>query len=96
MKTIKIISLVFLILLGVLGFSSLLLGGFMPLFAIAFGILFLYYLLIHILFNILYKRKKKRYFYIVFVCFLIPIILMIIDFEGAIDFLLQGIELDMK
>ncbi len=96
MKTIKNISLIFLILLGVLSIAALLLGGFMPLFAIAFGILFLYYLLIHILFKILYKRKKTRCFYVVFIFFIIPIIFMILDFEGAFDFLLQGIELDMK
>jgi len=96
MKTIKIISLIFLILIGVLSITSILLGGFMPLFAIAFGILFLYYLIIHILLKFYSKRKNNKGFYIVFVFFLIPIIWMMIDFEGLFDFLLQGIELDMK
>jgi len=93
---IKKITLIIVILLGALSLITLLMGGFMPLFSIAFGFLFIYYILIYITLNILSKRENKWFIYIIYLFFFIPIIWLIFDAENLLEFLLQGFHLDMK
>ncbi len=85
-----------LILLAIITVATLLLGGFMPLFSIASGLLFLYYLAIYFGMKFVGEPAKKAYIYGFSILFVIPILLFIIDAEGLLDFLLQGIHLDMK
>ncbi|MCK0161547.1 hypothetical protein [Allomuricauda sp. F6463D] len=96
MKIIKISSLVLAILLAILCIAALLMGGFMPLFAIAFGIIAVFYVLIYIALNKLSKRKNRMLLYIIYLLFLTPIVWTIIDMEGLFEFLLQGVKMDMK
>ncbi|MEM7084687.1 MAG: hypothetical protein AAF489_00805 [Bacteroidota bacterium] len=96
MKKLKIASIVVLILLALLIIVTLLLGGFMPLFSVAFGFLFLYYFLLFLVIQIFRKKIGGVTTYVLYLFFLIPIIWIILDIEGMIDFLLQGIDFDMK
>ena len=96
MKIITIITKTLLIILFITILVTLSMGGFMPLFSIAFGFLFLYYLLIYILILVFTKRKKQVYKYIICFLLIIPLLFMLIDMESFFDFLLQGISIDMK
>lgn len=63
MKTLKKLTILVLILLAVCGIAALLLDGFMPVFSIAFGLLFVYYFLIYLLIRCL--KNKQRYAFVV-------------------------------
>lgn len=94
MNTARKLTILVLILLAICGIAALLLGGFMPVFSIAFGLLFVYYGLIYLLIRIL--KNKQQYKYVVGLFFILPILWAIIDLEGLFDFLLEGIHLDLK
>lgn len=96
MKPLKTISLILLILLAFTGFAALFLGGFMPLFSIAFGILFVYYLLIYITLVLLSKNENNILKYIMVSVFLIPILWGLLSPETLFNFLLQGVKLDFR
>ena len=85
-----------LILLAIITSITLLLGGFMPIFSVASGLLFLYYLAIYFGIKFAGETAKKAFVYGFAILFLIPIVLFIIDFEGFLNFLMQGVHLDMK
>ncbi|MEQ5790317.1 hypothetical protein J4E06_04580 [Muricauda sp. NFXS6] len=94
MNTIKKLTIIVLILLLIGIITTLLMGGFMPIFSIAFGLLFLYYALIY--FVIRFLKNNQRYKFIFYILFILPIFWGIIDWGGLVDFLLEGIHLDMK
>jgi len=94
MNTIKKLTIIVLILLLIAIITTLLMGGFMPIFSIAFGLLFLYYALIY--FVIRFLKNNQRYKFIFYILFILPIFWGIIDWGGLVDFLLEGIHLDMK
>jgi len=94
MNTIKKLTIIVLILLLIAIITTLLMGGFMPIFSIAFGLLFLYYALIY--FVIRFLKNNQRYKFIFYILFILPIFWGIIDWGGLVDFLLEGIYLDMK
>ena len=94
MNTIKKLTIIVLILLLIAIITTLLMGGFMPIFSIAFGLLFLYYALIY--FIIRFLKNNQRYKFIFYILFILPIFWGIIDWGGLVDFLLEGIHLDMK
>lgn len=96
MVIIKKASLTVMIILGVLSIIFLVLGGFAPLLSIAFGILFLYYLLIYLSSNVVAKRKSRILTYLLCFLFAIPILWGLFGFESLIDFLLSDINIDMK
>ncbi|WP_422858230.1 hypothetical protein ACOKFD_12515 [Flagellimonas sp. S174] len=96
MKKLKIATMVIMALLLILTIVSLLLGGFMPLFSIAFGLLFAYYILVYGLIYLTNKTGKMIFTYLGIGMFFLPIIWAVWDFENLLDFLLQGIHLDMK
>ncbi len=73
---------------------TLLMGGFMPIFSIAFGILFLYYTLVYLL--IIFLKQNRLNNAIVYLLFIFPMLWAIIDGEGFLDILLEQIHLDMK
>lgn len=81
-----------ILLVGIL--VTFLMGGFMPLFSISLGLLFLYYALIYILTRIL--KPNKRNSYLLYLLLVLPLIWAIINLEGFINFLLAGVHLDMK
>jgi len=94
MNTACKLTILVLILLAVCGIAALLLGGFMPMFSIAFGILFLYYGLIYLLISIL--KNRPQYTIVIYILLILPLLWAIMDLEGFFDFLLEGIQLDMK
>ncbi|MHA7829512.1 MAG: hypothetical protein ACX93O_00330 [Flagellimonas sp.] len=94
MSTIKKLTIIVLILLLIAIITTLLMGGFMPIFSIAFGLLFLYYALIY--FVIRFLKNNQQYKFIFYILFIPPIFWGIIDWGGLVDFLLEGIHLDMK
>jgi len=94
MNTARKLTILVLILLAICGIAALLLGGFMPVFSIAFGLLFVYYGLIYLLIRCL--KNKRRYAYMVYILMALPILWAIADLEGFFNFLLEGIHLDMK
>ena len=94
MKTLKKLTTIVLILLLIAIIASLLMGGFMPFLSIAFGFLFIYYVLLYLVVKIL--ENKQRYKYVVWLLFILPILWAFIDLDNFINFLLQGIHLDMK
>jgi len=94
MSTIKKLTIIVLILLLIAIITTLLMGGFMPIFSIPFGLLFLYYALIY--FVIRFLKNNQQYKFIFYILFILPIFWGIIDWGGLVDFLLEGIHLDMK
>ncbi|MEM9077513.1 MAG: hypothetical protein AAGC43_10755 [Bacteroidota bacterium] len=84
------------VILLVMAIACLVMGGFMPLFSIAFGFLFLYYLLVYGLIILAVRKQKTIYSYLAYILFFLPTIWSLWDFEGLFNFLLQGIHLDMK
>lgn len=96
MKTFLNITIITLILLAITTVVTLSLGGFIPLFGIASGFLFLYYLALFFGAKFVGKTPNKLFIYGFYILFLLPIILFIIDAEGLFNFLLQGVHLDMK
>ncbi len=96
MNKLKVITVTLLVILLTAVIITLLMGGFMPLFSLAFGILFIYYIIIYFLIIQIPKRKTKWYKYLVYVLFTLPILFGIIDWESLFEFLLQGVLLDMR
>ena len=96
MKKLKIATIVILILLALLIITTFLLGGFIPLFSMAFGFLFVYYLLLYVVARLFANKINSVTKYLLYLFFFLPIIWVIIDMEGMLNFLLQGIDLDMK
>jgi CHASE2 domain-containing sensor protein len=94
MTTIKRITLALLIILLVGMLVTFLLGGFMPLFSIALALLFAYYALIYFLTRVLTANKRNSY--LLFLLLVLPLIWAVMDLEGFINFLLDGVHLDMK
>ncbi|WP_435624068.1 hypothetical protein [Flagellimonas sp.] len=96
MKGLKIATTILMVILLILAIACLLIGGFMPLFSIAFGLLFLYYALVFAIVLLAIKREKNVYMILAYVVFFLPILWTFWDYESLLNFLLQGIELDMK
>lgn len=96
MKSLRILTMIMLALLAVATIVTLLMGGFMPLFSIASGLVFLYYLVVLLGIKLAGDRPRLPYIYILYALFLIPILLTLFDPEALIDFLLQGVHLDMR
>lgn len=94
MNKIKTATKIILIILLACTVTTLFLGGFMPMFSFAFGFLLLYYSLVYFL--ILHLKRTRQGNFIIYGLFIFPIIWAIVDWEGLVDFLLQGIHLDMK
>ncbi len=94
MKTIKFLNIIILILLIIAIIVSFSLGGFVALLSIAFGYLFGYYLLIYLISLTIKKNQLLKYG----ICLLIaiPIVWALVYPEGLINFLMQGIHIDMK
>ena len=96
MKVLKIATTILGVILLLLAIACLLIGGFMPLLSIAFGLLFLFYLLVYGCILLAIRRQKTIYLYLAYVLFFLPLVWSLFDFEGLLNFLLQGIDLDMK
>ena len=92
----KRITKILLIVLGILALVSLFMGNMMILFAMLFAILFIYYLIVYFITKKCSKIENKINVYIVFILFFIPIIWVLIDWEGFFNFMLQGVHLDMR
>jgi EamA domain-containing membrane protein RarD len=94
MNLIKGTTLVLLTILLVGILITLLMGGYMPLFSIALALLFAYYALIYFLTRMLTANKRNSY--LLFLLLVLPLIWAVMDLEGFINFLLDGVHLDMK
>lgn len=90
------LTIVMLALLAIVTAITLLLGGFMPLFSVASGLLFLYYLALYFGMKFVGDGAKKPFIYSFALLFIVPIILTLVDPEAVLGFLLQGIDIDMK
>ncbi len=90
------LTLLMLTVLATATVAALLMGGFMPLFSVAGGLLFLYYLVLYFGMRFVTNTAKNPFIYGFWVLFLGPIVLTLIDPEAVLNFLLQGIHLDMK
>ncbi|MFD1613913.1 hypothetical protein [Gelatiniphilus marinus] len=96
MKPLKTTSLILVILLAFAAIAALFLGGFMPLFSIAFGILFVYYLFIYIALVLLSKKENTILKCIMVSLFLMPILWGLFAPESLFNFLLQGVKMDFR
>lgn len=96
MKIVKVATKILLALLLVLAVASLFMGGFVPLFGIAFGLLLAYYVLVYGTIVLAIRTQKAIYRYLAFLLFFTPLIWGLWDLESLFNFLLQGIHLDMK
>ncbi|WOD43263.1 hypothetical protein [Hwangdonia lutea] len=85
-----------LILLALATMVTLSLGGFMPLFSIVFGWLFLYYLIIYIVLILLRKKENNILKYAMATLICIPMVWALFAPEYLFDFLLQGVKLDFR
>ncbi|MDF0715208.1 hypothetical protein PY092_03515 [Muricauda sp. 334s03] len=94
MDKLKNVTKVVLVLLCIGSIATLFMGGFMPMFSVAFGILFLYYILVYLV--IIFIKKNRLNCAIAYLLFIFPILWAIMDWEGLLDVLLDGIHLDMK
>ncbi|PRX56947.1 hypothetical protein [Flagellimonas meridianipacifica] len=96
MKIVKVATTILLVLLFVLAIASLLMGGFVPLFSIAFGFLLIYYVLVYGIIFLAHKTGKAILRYLALLLFFLPVVWGLWDLESLFNFLLQGIHLDMK
>lgn len=73
-------------------------GGLGIILIVGSGILLAYNLAILVALKMYLKKKPENHvvFYVLWLLFLLPIAWALIDFEGLVNFLLQGISLDMK
>ena len=96
-KILKIVSLIASIGLFVISIL-LLFTGLGGIFAVMTVILGFFYLSIYLLVFTLnkYKKDNNLIYSLLMVLFLIPIIWLLIDIESLINFLMQGVHLDMK
>ncbi len=87
-----------LALLALVTIVTFLMGGFMPLFGIASGLLFVYYLAVYFGAKFVGDTPKKLLFYGLLLLFFIPIVLLAIDPDKFFDFLLHSadVHLDMR
>lgn len=98
MKALKIANIVLAILLAVVTLGLIATQSLAALLAIATGLLFLYYIVLLLLVIIIHKRKNipKGPKIIGWLLFLLPLIALLINPEGILNFLMQGVHLDMK
>ena len=96
MSSLRAITILMLVILAIITLATLMLGGFMPVFSVASGLLFLYYLALFLGIKFAGNSAGKAFVYGFSILFIIPIVLFIIDAEGMINFLMQGIHLDMR
>lgn len=96
MKLLKNLNLAMLVLLIISVIITLSLGGFMPLFSIALGWLFAYYLVIFVVLVLLNEKKNNMLKYTMALLFFIPIIWGLFAPETLFNFLLQGVKLDFR
>ena len=94
MDKIKTAFKTILIILLVCTIAPLLLGGYMPIFSIPFGFLFLYYVVIYFLINFLKRTRLGNI--MIYLLFVFPILWAIIDWKSLLDFLLQGFHMDLR
>lgn len=85
-----------LVLLAITTAITLLLGGFMPLFSIASGLMFLYYLALFFGMKFIGSKVNRMLILMFSILFTAPIALLVIAPEPFLNFLMQGIHLDMK
>ena len=98
-KTLKVASILMMVGLGIASIVFLVLGGFAPLFALATGIVLVYYGVLYIAVfavNRLQEPYQKISFVVLCLLFCVPIFWSLYDLEGMTNFLLQGVRLDMK
>ena len=97
-KIVKNTTLIILIILATVAIVTFFMGGFMFLFGVASIFIFLYYLLIYIGVRIITHKKNtnKQLLYTLYILVLIPIIWGLIDWESLFEFLLQGVQLNMR
>ncbi|MCB0506344.1 MAG: hypothetical protein KDC58_12700 [Cyclobacteriaceae bacterium] len=98
MKAIKRTTLVLCIVLAVISLFLIATGTLTAVLSVSSGILFTYYLIIYLVSTALSKRgiANKKAITLLWSFILVPILALIIDFEASINFLLQGVHLDMK
>lgn len=96
MKTIKTLSIFILALLGLAGIISVFLDGFIPFLFIAFGFLFLYYLVVYLGLTFLYRKDNVFLKYVFIVLFCIPLAWALFNPEGLFEFLLQGVDVNLQ
>ncbi|MEM9363436.1 MAG: hypothetical protein AAGA43_12415 [Bacteroidota bacterium] len=96
MKILKLLTRILLLLLLALTITSFFMSGFIPLFSIGFGLLFVYYFVVYGIIFLAIKTKKTVYTYSAYFLFFLPFVWSLLDFEGLFNFLLQGVHLDMK
>lgn len=87
MKYLKTAIITVLIILCIAIITTLLIGGYMPLFSISFGVLFIYYVILYIILIKIIKKENPLYKYIIGLLFILPILWGIFDFEGLFNFL---------
>ncbi|WP_324027815.1 hypothetical protein QSV08_07680 [Maribacter sp. BPC-D8] len=91
MKKLKIATQVLLLILLILIIIALSMGGYTPLISVAFGFLFIYYLIFYIFLIIISKKTNKVYQSISIVIFALPFLLALLDYQALFGFLLQGV-----
>lgn len=90
------LSILVLVLLGIATVAAFAMGGFAPLIGIASGFLFLYYLALFLGAKYRGESTNKLLIYGFYILFLAPIVVLFIDAEALFEFLLQGVQFDMK
>lgn len=97
MKTLKVLNIVLVILLAIITLGLVATQSMAALLAIATGIIFLYYAILLLLVVVTGKSQVGKSVKIVFwTLFLLPMIALLLFPEGIIEFLMQGVHLDMK
>lgn len=96
-KFIKISSIIILVLLAIVSGFLVVIQNMASLFAIATGILFLYYLLV-LSITYIYNNESNNKILLIIICvlFFVPLLWLFIDTEGLINLLMSNVNLDMK
>ncbi|MBV1924978.1 MAG: hypothetical protein KUG49_00515 [Dokdonia sp.] len=97
MKTLKVLNIILVILLALITLGLVATQSMAALLAIATGSIFLYYAILLLLVVVTGKSSVSKGVQIVFwTLFLFPLIALLLFPEGIIEFLMQGVHLDMK
>lgn len=68
----------------------------MPLFSNAFGLFSLYYLVVYGFVRFISETECAALLYLASVLLGLPVVWLVFDIDGLLNFLLQGIHLDMR
>ena len=96
MNIIKKIVLVIMIILLVLTVAFQFMGAWMPIFSVATGLLFLYYLVIYLLILYIKRKPNKVLCYLVYLLVFIPLIMLMFNAEEAIGSFMDSALKDFK